>query len=505
MIIRTARVYRLPVLAGLLAVGLLAIALPAAAQQHRATRLGNPATRFADPLETPADLRRTLLSERLHADVLTILDLSGYRGTWEDFRRAVNEAAITELQIAPGTRLSAMSSREKGKAVLLRDLLWAGKEPFAAYEFFLSSQGRRYRVVTPKPCSNFWVEDMGKEVVAKRPSLEVVTTAPAEGSACSPMRMEVVLRNNGNTPLSQVQGTEALPAGMLTAAGAKTLSYKAGALQPGEGLAFTFSVQAARGGTYSRQVSATAAEGVAAQATASTLVHSPSLALTCKTPDSAFLGKPVEVCLTVKNSGDAPEAAAVVTLPIPAGATFISGTVAVTEEKESLVWHLPALEPSAATELCATFTAAEPGNLLFSPAVQGACAAPAASQCATRVTGIPAVLLEVIDLEDPLPVGQDGTYVITVTNQGSADLTNVKLLCTLEDTQAHVPSNAAPAASVPQRTVVMEPLATLAPKQHATWKVVVKALSAGDVRFAIALECDQLKQPVRETEATYQY
>ncbi len=42
--------------------------------------------------------------------------------------------------------------------------------------------------------------------------------------------------------------------------------------------------------------------------------------------------------------------------------------------------------------------------------------------------GIAAVMLEVIDIEDPIPVGDTATYLITATNQGSAPQTNMKVV-----------------------------------------------------------------------------
>ena len=55
-----------------LALGVLAV--NAEAQQHRATRLGNPATRFAKkPPRKPDDVRVLLRSEKMKADVVAIL------------------------------------------------------------------------------------------------------------------------------------------------------------------------------------------------------------------------------------------------------------------------------------------------------------------------------------------------------------------------------------------------------------------------------------------------
>ena len=49
------------------------------------------------------------------------------------------------------------------------------------------------------------------------------------------------------------------------------------------------------------------------------------------------------------------------------------------------------------------------------------------------------------------------------------------------------------------------PLASLAPKAKAEWRVVVRAADEGDVRFAVEMTSDELTSPVRETEATNLY
>jgi len=145
-----------------LALGLITTA-PAGAQQHRATRLGNPATRFAKPLEKPDELRVMLRSERMKADVQAILNEVGWKGNLEDFDRGAATAEISQVQIAPGTRLSFMASRKNKKPHALFDVLWAGKKPIDAYAFEFSSSCTRYRLVTPKVCSNFWLEDLGRD------------------------------------------------------------------------------------------------------------------------------------------------------------------------------------------------------------------------------------------------------------------------------------------------------------------------------------------------------
>jgi hypothetical protein len=184
--------------------------MAAQAEPHRATRLGNPATRFADPLKTPEDLRRTLLSEALRDDVVKVLRLSGYNGDIEDFRRAAGNAPIRELRIPVGSVLPAMSTRVKGKVDLLRNVLWAGKKPIDAYEFSFISGERRYRVVTPKACSNFWVEEQ-----LPRPRHELALSCEAPGASTQPHLLGVccTLRNSGDLAEPQAVLTLPMPAG----------------------------------------------------------------------------------------------------------------------------------------------------------------------------------------------------------------------------------------------------------------------------------------------------
>ena len=55
------------------------------------------------------------------------------------------------------------------------------------------------------------------------------------------------------------------------------------------------------------------------------------------------------------------------------------------------------------------------------------------------------------------------------------------------------------------RVVSFAPLARLAPGAKATWRVVVKAVKPGDVRFKVTMNTDQLRRPVEETESTEMY
>ena len=113
------------------------------AESHRATYLGNPATRFAPPVKMPDALRRTLQNKAIRSDVEWVARKSGYQGDMADFWQAVQSAPSKALSIPHNTLLPAMSTRKKGKADVLFNVLWVGKHPIDPYEFSFISAERR--------------------------------------------------------------------------------------------------------------------------------------------------------------------------------------------------------------------------------------------------------------------------------------------------------------------------------------------------------------------------
>jgi len=374
--------------------GLTAIAQ---AEPHRATHLGNPATRFADPLKTPDDLRRTMLQESLQDDVQKVLRMSGYLGDMGDFRHAAGNAQVDELSIPVGAILPAMSTRKKGKVDLLRNVLWAGKKPIDAYEFSFISGETRYRIVTPKACSNFWAEEKLPRPIA-------------------------------------------------------------------------------------------------------------DLALSCEAPTESPSHKSVTVCNTLANQGELSDSMVRLLMSIPAGASLESvSPAASTRDSEAVAWTFEKLAAGEKQSVCATFTPSHLGQAVFNSTAAGKRASSVGSQCETRVFGIPAVLLEVIDLADPILVGKDVVYVIRVLNQGTLPLTNVKVIASMESGQRFLSGTGASEVSQLDNLITPAPILLLNPQETVEWQIVVKAEAAGDVRLNVGLLADQFSRAIMETEATFQY
>lgn len=472
------------------------------AQQHRATRLGHPTTRFATPLETPDDLRERFQNPKLKPDFTIVLRQVNWPGDPEDMHRAAATAEIAEIEIPVGSVMPFMSSRENGRPIALREVLWAGDKPAPAYAFFFASRGRRYRCVTPKACSNFFVEDLGPEP----PRIEVKKTASAETGLCDPIEMRITVRNSGSVPVTGVRIQDTFPAGFHLRDGRTSVDMEAGSLQPGEGRELKFLVFAGSAGTFTNEGRVTTSEGVVGTATATTRVLAPALVLECLAPHFVFLGRPIDVCLSVTNTGDSTEAKATVTLPLPPGAVLASTTAGGTLSGDVITWELPPIAPGGVEKVCAQLAPQrEIGSFTFAGSVRGTCAPLAASSCTTEIRGVPGILLEVVDATDPVQVGEEITYIIRATNQGSSGVTNLRLTCLLPPAQEFVSASGATKALPENRTIHFEPLPLLSSKDQSTWTVVTRALNQADARFRTELISDQFDRPILEIESTHQY
>ncbi|MBG88855.1 MAG: hypothetical protein CMO80_18400 [Verrucomicrobiales bacterium] len=116
--------------------------LSAVRYNHRATRLGHPATCFAPPLRSAEDLRDRFCDAKPKPGIASILNQAGWTGKLEDIHHAALNNEIVPHQIPVGHIMPFMSSREDGKPITLKTVIWAGKASIQAFAFrFVSSTG----------------------------------------------------------------------------------------------------------------------------------------------------------------------------------------------------------------------------------------------------------------------------------------------------------------------------------------------------------------------------
>lgn len=305
--------------------------------------------------------------------------------------------------------------------------------------------------------------------------------------------------------MTQVQVAEVLPDCLTAVEPGAGATFDVGTLQPGEVRSLRVRAQARVAGGCVGRVKVTSAEGAEAESESSVMIQAPALEVSCRVPGEVLAGRPIDVCVVVRNAGNAAEPGAMVAVAIPDGA--VVGTIGDGGEVKggAVVWEMANLAPGAERTVCVALRVGQPSMVPIRAGAKGQCAPPVETECLTKVAGIPAILLEVVDLEDPIEVGNQVTYEIRVTNQGSAVGTNLKWVCTLPASQEFVSGGGPTEVQGEGLTASAAALAALEPKAQVVWRVVVKAISTADARFKVEMTSDQFQRPVEEWEATSQY
>ena len=219
-------------------------------------------------------------------------------------------------------------------------------------------------------------------------------------------------------------------------------------------------------------------------------------------PNQVVVGKPYQYTIHVTNNSACALEDVTVMEKVPENYSLDSSVPKVSSVMGRLAqWDLGYLKPGETQTITITGTAKSGGSLVsctkatYNPVL-----------CLGPGVGIPAILLEVIDTEDPVQVGGMEKFYVTVTNQGNAADGNIVVRVEFEENFEYVSSSGPTQGKVEgKRAVEFAPLASLAPKQKATWEVVAKAMKEGDHRTSVKLNSDALKRSVDETEATRIY
>jgi len=339
-----------------------------------------------------------------------------------------------------------------------------------------------------------------------QPALELAIEVPTEALLCETIPIDFIIKNTGTGAAQNVQITDVLPAGLLTADGKDKIALDVGTLVAGESRRFAVKLRASKVGAYANKATAASVVGLKADSQTTLInVRQPVLAITKSGPQRQYLGRPVAFEITVLNKGDGPARDTIVEDIIPPGVTAIEATAGAQFSASKLMWEIGTLEPNASKKVRVTYTPTKEGDLMATASASASCADTVTDSTKTVVAGIATSRLDLIDLEDPVEVGSTTTYVITVTNEGSAADRNVRVACMLDEKLQYVSSAGATAGTIMGKTVSFAPLRTLEPKAKATWRVVVKGARAGDVLFKATMYTGELALPVEATEVTHVY
>lgn len=334
--------------------------------------------------------------------------------------------------------------------------------------------------------------------VVGKPSVALTKTGPATATLGADIAYTITVSNPGSAIARGVVVTDKIPEGLVHASGQSTLTFNVGDLAPGQTRALPVVLKGTKRGRHCNTASAASANAGTANAEACTTILVPGVELVKSGTKEQFLGKAADYTITVSNTGDTKLTNLVITDTAPAATRIISASDAAVNGNQA-VWRLAELAPGEKKSFHLTLTSATAGTHNNAAAVATAEGQRASAEAGTLWRGVGAILVEVVDDPDPILVGNNTTYTVRITNQGSADLVNI-------NTTAVFPANIAPVATqqgaVTGQTVKFQTVPRLPSKGVVEFKLTARGVSAGDTRVKFTFTEEGLSSPIVEEEST---
>ena len=350
-----------------------------------------------------------------------------------------------------------------------------------------------------------WDTTLCSTMAVVEPSLRLVKTcAPKMVSVCDNVEYTYEVYNDGTGTIENVMVRDMLGEGVRTIDGARSIEQNMGSLAPGERKTFTVGIDPQSTGTFASMATAEG-EGLTAESTqCEVTVGAPILQVEQTAREMQIAGRPVEQCITVRNVGDMAATGVSIDVSIPSWSEMPQAS-GITPVDGGFRVALPDLAPGEEREVCFNMATTRMGTDAVTVNARAECAEAVSSRVVTEVKGIPAILLEVVDLEDPVIAGENTTYVIKVTNQGFAADNDIVIECITEANQRVLSASGPAGENITGSGVTFNAYPTLGPKDVIEYRVTVKNESTGDVRFTVNMTSRELTRPVMETEATNVY
>lgn len=339
-----------------------------------------------------------------------------------------------------------------------------------------------------------------------RPQLAVTKTCPETALVGDPVAFQIIVSNPGTGPATNVMILDKLPPGLQHPQGAE-IEAELGTLGPGESKTITLTTTAIQRGRQVNEVRVTADDELQASAQAAVVVSGAALVLRKNGPEQNFLQRELDHTLEVVNSGDAPATNVKLYDILPAGLEFVAASNEGVYDKTSrrCEWTVGDLAPGQSRAVTIRMLTVKPGEWLNQAIAQADRGLEAKAGQAVQVEGVPALMLEVVDLDDPVEVGAETVYEIRVVNQGNAPCRNVRIVATVPEGLNAISGEGPTPYRLQGQQVAFDPVPKLAGRADAVFKVKVKGVKSGDWRFNVNLTCDQLGRPVYEEESTRVY
>jgi uncharacterized repeat protein (TIGR01451 family) len=385
--------------------------------------------------------------------------------SWDFAQLEVGEERVIEIRMVPSQR---------------------GELATTAYVRFTGSAGGVFRV--------------------EEPLLDIELKGPTEVMVGEIASQTVTVSNPGSGVAKNVVVEATIPEGLEHPRGER-LVMEIGALNPGETRMVRLALAAIDGGLQVLNVEARAEGALLQKISSEVTVVAPSIKLDITGPNLRYIGRTAQFQLTVTNDGPASSNNVRVLYRISDGFKFVRADKGGKYDSANSTagWFIGRLEPGESTSMSVELLANQPGTFVQRAGAVSEHGARAEAEFETNVEGTASLVLEIIDLNDPVEVGAETAYEVRVRNEGTKAAQNVGISCELPPAVELIAAKG-PADHISESgLVVFKSLDSLAPGKTAVYRIDVQGNVEGNHRFRARLASDSIQEPLIFEELTKFY
>jgi uncharacterized repeat protein (TIGR01451 family) len=339
----------------------------------------------------------------------------------------------------------------------------------------------------------------------QEPKLILKAVAPEKPLLGDAATIMLTVSNPGDGTADHVRVKVQLSEGLECVHG-HDAEFDLGNLGPNESRSVQVACATKDGGEQKCEATASAEGNLVSADAAVFTVLQPKLELTVSGPRVRYLDRQGLYTFKVVNPGSAPANNVMITEQIPQGFKFVEASAGGRHDfaSRTVAWFVGDLLPHQSREVSLQLLAVNIGEFKHVAMARAARGLQTDAETETRVEGLSAMLVELVDLDDPVEVGANCRYELRVTNTGSKTETNIQVVCTLPDKMEFWGAQGAGNCHhrVEGKEVIFEALPKLAPRADAVFRVSTRPLAPGDVRFRARIKADSLTEPVNKEEST---
>lgn len=343
-------------------------------------------------------------------------------------------------------------------------------------------------------------------LAVEEPLLKLAMQGPSEVMLGESASHVVSVSNPGTGIAHNVTVEVTIPEGLKHPKG-KRLKMELGSLSPGEQRSVRLSLTAVTGGR--QTVGVEAASGTELRQTASSAISvlAPSLKLAVAGPALRYIGRDARYSLSLTNDGQAVTNNVRATYAVPKGFRYLAASRGgkYDENTRTVTWFVGSVSPKEAIELTLKLKPVELGDFAHRARVISEHGAVAEATADTRIEGTASLVLEVLDLDDPVEIGRETAYEVRVRNEGSKQAQNVGLSFELPNGVKLINVKGPSKHIAESGLVVFKALPVIEAGKTAVYQIHIQGADEGNHRVRARLTSDSIQEPLTVEELTRFY